>query len=62
MASLTSSPWILDMAKCFGCIGDRDDYLPSVFHYPLQPVLPLGERNTETLPSNTATPALANQD
>lgn len=41
MASLTSSSWIVDMAKCFGWIGDRDDLLTSfsqsrssVFHFP----------------------------
>lgn len=42
MASLTSSSWIIDMAKCFGWIGDRDDYLTSFSQYPLQPLLSSG--------------------
>lgn len=34
MASLTSSSWIVDMAKRFGWIGDRDDLLTSFSQSP----------------------------
>lgn len=62
MASLTSSSWIVDMAKCFGWIGDRDDYLTSFSQYPSSMLLfPLGEQNMGDLLPNAAPPTQAHQ-
>lgn len=62
MASLTSSSWIVDMAKCFGWIGDRDDYLTSFSQYPSSMLLfPLGEQNMGDLLPNAAPPTQALQ-
>lgn len=57
MASLTSSSWIIDLARCFGWIGDGR-CLTSFSQCHLQPFSPLGDQSTGDLPRRVHTTTL----